>query len=153
MRCLLDRSDFVDDQDFPSAHKIVLGMSFRSLDDLLRCDKAAVHEVDFGGRTALSWAAMRGDDRSVVTLLSYGADPNIVDKKHETAPSCCCVTGRTQCARILLEAGAHTKVILPSGVGKSSPLQCAAQYPANEPLLLKTLIDFGADVNARNPEG
>lgn len=153
MRCLLDRSDFVDDQNFPPAHKIVLGISFRSLEDLLRSDKAAVHDVDFGGRTALSWAAMRGDDHSVMTLLRYGADPNIVDKKHETALSCCCVTGRVQCARQLLEAGAHTKVILPSGVGKSSPLQCAAQYPTNDPLLLKTLIDFGADVNARNPEG
>lgn len=153
MRCLLDRSDFVDDQNFPPAHKIVLGISFRGLEDLLRSDKAAVHDVDFGGRTALSWAAMRGDDNSVTTLLSFGADPNIVDKKHETALSCCCVTGRIQCARKLLEAGAHTKVILPSGIGKSSPLQCAAQYPTNDPLLLKTLIDFGADVNARNPEG
>lgn len=131
----------------------MLGISFRSLEDLLHSDKAAVHDVDLGGRTALSWAAMRGDDHSVMTLLSYGADPNIVDKKHETALSCCCVTGRIECARQLLEAGAHTKVILPSGVGKSSPLQCAAQYPTNDPLLLKTLIDFGADVNARNPEG
>lgn len=153
MRCLLDRSDFVDYQNFPPAHKIVLGISFRSLEDLLRSDKAAVHDVDFGGRTALSWAAMRWDDRSVMTLQSYVADPNAVDKKHETALSCCCVTGRIQYARQLLEAGAHTKIILPSGIGKSSPLQCAAQYPTNDPLLLKTLIDFGADVNARNPEG
>ena len=96
---------------------------------------------------------MRGDDRSVATLLSYGADPNIVDKKHESALSCCCVTGKTVCARLLLEAGAHTKVILPPGVGKSSPLMCAGQYPGNDPFLLKTLIEFGADVNARNPEG
>ena len=153
VRCLLDRSDFVEDQDFPVAHKIVLGMSLRSLEKLLYCDSGAVHEVDFEGRTALSWAAMRGDDRSVATLLAYGADPNIVDKKHETALSCCCVTGKTLCARLLLEAGAHTTVILPPEIGKSSPLNCAAQYPGNDPLLLKILIEFGADVNARNPEG
>lgn len=34
------------------------------------------------GRTALAWAVARNDSHAVVTLLKYGADPNIIDVQY-----------------------------------------------------------------------
>lgn len=153
MRCLLDRSDFVDDQNFPPIHKVVLGLSFQTLDDVVHNEGENINEIDVSGRTALSWAASRGDDNSVATLLSYGANPNITDANNETALILACDAARNICTRLLLEAGAYTDIQYPAGIVKSSPLVCAAIYPKSNALLLKILLDFGADVNSRNKEG
>lgn len=104
------------------------------------------------GRTALEWAAARGDDRAVVTLLSFGAEPNIMDKKLNTPLTLASNQGCTLCARLLLEAGALADPVLPSGVKFGSPLNCAARN-ANDPLLIKTLLDFDADVEACGVDG
>lgn len=104
------------------------------------------------GRTALEWAAARGDDRAVITLLSFGAEPNIVDKKLNTPLTLASNQGHTLCVRLLLEAGALSNPITPLGVKFGSPLSCAARN-ANDPLLLKTLLDFDADVEASGVDG
>ena len=128
-------------------------MSFQSLDTVLNKESGQLNEVDVSGRTALSWAASRGDDHSVTTLLSYGADPNIIDKNNEYSLTLACDAARNLSTRLLLEAGAHTDIQHAPGIVKSSPLVCAAIYPKSDPLLLKILLDFGADVNSRNKEG
>ena len=104
------------------------------------------------GRTALEWASARGDDRSVVTLLSFGADPNIMDKKLNTPLSLATNQGHTLCARLLLEAGALADPILPPGIKFGNPLNCAARNATN-PLLIKALLDFDADVEAIGVDG
>ncbi len=40
-------------------------------------ETSSINAVDADGRTALSWAATRGDIEVVVLLLRYGADPNV----------------------------------------------------------------------------
>ncbi|THC92088.1 hypothetical protein EYZ11_008441 [Aspergillus tanneri] len=60
--------------------------------------------------------------------------------------------GRTVAVRLLLEAGAHTDFTKPNGERKGSPLNCAARN-ATDVLLLKSLLDFGADVDASGTDG
>ena len=107
----------------------------------------SVDARDAIGRTALEWASARGDDRAVVTLLSFGAEPNIMDNKLNTPLTLAANQGHTLCARILLEAGALADPLLPPGVRFGSPLNCASRN-AIDPLLIKTLLDFDADVEA-----
>jgi ankyrin repeat protein len=156
IRSLLHHSDFVEDQNFPLVHKIILGLSLRSLDDELGDNPQAPFERDAQGRTALSWAACRGDALSCAKLLARGADANALDK-HLKSPLYLAVNSehitQNDCVRVLLEGGAETDPILHnSGVVRSTPLLCAANE-ADDILVLKTLIDFGADIEARNRTG
>lgn len=127
-------------------------MSLKDLETEILHNPESVDVRDAMGRTALEWAAVRGDDRAVVTLLSFGAEPNIMDKKLNTPLTLASNQGCTLCARLLLEAGALADPVLPSGVKFGSPLNCAARN-ANDPLLIKTLLDFDADVEACGVDG
>lgn len=127
-------------------------MSLKDLETEILHNPESVDVRDAMGRTALEWAAARGDDRAVVTLLSFGAEPNIMDKKLNTPLTLASNQGCTLCARLLLEAGALADPVLPSGVKFGSPLNCAARN-ANDPLLIKTLLDFDADVEACGVDG
>ncbi|OKL62495.1 hypothetical protein UA08_02536 [Talaromyces atroroseus] len=104
------------------------------------------------GRTPLAWAAARGDTRSIVTLLSHGADPNIIDVQLSGPLSNAAAQGYSVAVRLLLEAGAHTDIRHSSGARKGSPLNVAARN-ATDILLLKSLLDFGADVNSSGNDG
>ena len=104
------------------------------------------------GRTALEWAAARGDVRAVTMLLSYGADPNIMDKKLNTPVTLAANQNHTTCVRLLLEAGALPDPPLPNGVKFGSSFNCAARN-AFDPLLLKTLLDFNADIERAGVDG
>lgn len=107
---------------------------------------------DSMGRTALAWAAARNDSRAVVTLLRYGADPNIIDVQISGALSNAAAQGHAACVKLLLDAGADPDPPLPSGIKKGSPLNVAARN-ANDALLVKILLDFGADVNQAGVDG
>lgn len=130
----------------------MLQLSIKNLEEEILRKPEAVDVKDAMGRTPLEWAAARGDDRAVVTLLSFGANPNGMDKKLNTPLTLASNQGHTVCARLLLEAGARADPILPPGVKFGSPLNCAARN-ANDPLLIKTLLDFDADVEARGVDG
>ena len=57
------------------------------------------------------------------------------------------------CVRLLLEAGADPDPQLKGlQMQRGSPLNCAARI-ASDPLVLKTLLDFGADVESCGAEG
>ena len=74
---MFDDDEFLDTRDFQPLHKIVLGISIVSLEQHLQLSTSNIDAVDVDGRTALSWAATRGDFEAVKTLLSYCADPNV----------------------------------------------------------------------------
>ncbi|KAL6720093.1 hypothetical protein ACLMJK_002014 [Lecanora helva] len=152
LRYIARDSEFIESQNFSAIHKIVLQLSMRDLETEILRDTTAVDARDAMGRTALEWAAARGDDRAVITLLSFGAQPDSMDKKLNTPLTLASNQGHTLCVRLLLEAGALPDPVLPPGVKFGSPLNCAARN-ANDPLLIKTLLDFDADVEACGVDG
>lgn len=144
--------DFIDDSEFTKTHKIVLGLSAQDLEEQVNLHPEELNLQDAMGRTALAWAAARGDQRSVVTILSYGADPNITDVQLSGPLSNAAAQGHTLCVQLLLEAGADPEPVLPSNIRKGSPLNVAARN-TNDPILLKRLLDFGADVDQSSTDG
>ncbi|KAJ6190496.1 hypothetical protein N7519_000517 [Penicillium mononematosum] len=144
--------DFIDEARFTKTHRIVLGLSMLSLEDEITRSPQDINAVDAMGRTALAWAAARGDTRAIVTLLSHGADPNIVDVQLSGPLSNAASQSHTVAVRLLLEAGAQPDLCHPSGERKGSPLNCATRN-ATDILLLKSLLDFGADVDASGNDG
>jgi ankyrin repeat protein len=63
---------------------LVLGLAAASLEEELYRSPENVDARDSRGRTALGWAAARGDENSVITLLRFGAEPNNVFGSHGT---------------------------------------------------------------------
>lgn len=152
LRYLAAGSNFIENQKFAPIHKIVLKLSLQDLEEEILRNPDDVDIPDAMGRTALEWAAARGDDRAVTTLLSYGANPNVMDKKLNTPLTLASNQNQTVCVRLLLEAGANPDPPLPDGIKFGSPLNCAARN-ASDPLLIKTLLDFNADIEASNVDG
>jgi ankyrin repeat protein len=144
--------DFIDEARFTKTHKIVLTLSSKSLEEEICQNREDINAVDAMGRTPLAWAAARGDTRSIVTLLSHGANPNITDIQLSGALSNAAAQGYSVAVRLLLEAGARPDLHHSSGERKGSALNCAARN-ASDVLLLKNLLDFGADVDASGNDG
>lgn len=111
-----------------------------------------IEAVDALGRTPLIWAAARGNEHAVTLLLGAGADPNALDIQFTNAVSYAAERDHTVCVRLLLEAGAEPDPVLPDGIKVGSALNCAARN-ATKPIILKSLLDFGADVEASGVEG
>ena len=144
--------DFMEDQHFAPIHKVILGLSNGTLEDEILQHSADIDVLDSYGRTALGWAAARGDEKAVMVLLSHGADPN-TEKQHFNTPLCLAASqNHTACVRSLLEAGALPDPPVPKGVRFGTPLSCAARY-ADDPLLLRTLLEFGANPEAIGVDG
>ncbi|CAG8018580.1 unnamed protein product [Penicillium salamii] len=144
--------DFIEEARLTRIHKIILDLSKFCLEDEIYQSPEDINAVDAMGRTPLAWAAARGDTRAIVTLLSHGADPNIIDVQLSGPLSNAASQGHTVAVRLLLEAGAQTDLSHSSGEKKGSPLNCATRN-ATDILLLKSLLDFGADVDASGNDG
>lgn len=123
-----------------------------SLEEEIILHPENVDAVDALGRTPLIWAAARGNEHMVALLLGAGADPNALDTQWTGGVSYAAERDHTVCVRLLLEAGAEPDPILPGGIRVGSALNCATRN-ATKPLILKTLLDFGADVEASGVEG
>ena len=152
LRCITQGSDFIDEQDYNILHKIVLGLSLLDLEEQISLHPECINQTDVMGRTPLAWAACRGDERSIVTLLSYGADVNTIDVQYSGIVGHAADRNYATCARILLEAGADPDIAAAHGHKVGNPLNVAARN-ASDPLVLKTLLDFGADIESSGVDG
>ncbi|QUC23122.1 uncharacterized protein UV8b_07363 [Ustilaginoidea virens] len=124
--------DFIDESQFTQTHRIVLGLSSRDLEQELLAHPHQVNAQDTTGRTAVAWAAARGDSRAIVTLLRHGADPNIIDSQ----------------LSVLLDFGAEVDQ---AGVDGKTALFHAAQN--NDAALAMLLLEYGAEVNTATITG
>ncbi len=94
--------------DFPELHKAFLNLSGENFYKvLLSTQREDVDQVDYMGRTTLSWAAARGDLEAVEQLLKRGSDPNKADTSGKT-PCFYCYPS-TACLKALLDAGADVR--------------------------------------------
>lgn len=94
--------------NFPELHKAFLNLSGEDFYKvLLSTQREDVDQVDYMGRTTLSWAAARGDLEAVEQLLKRGSDPNKADTSGKT-PCHYCHTSAA-CLKALLDAGADVK--------------------------------------------
>ena len=64
LKCLTQGplSDFIENQNFSSLHRIVLKLSLKDLEEEILQNADDVDIPDAMGRTALEWAAARGEE-------------------------------------------------------------------------------------------
>lgn len=152
LRCLTQDDDFVGEQNYTILHKIILGLSMANLEKEICLHPELINVRDAMDRTALAWAACRGDDRAVVVLLSHGAEVNTLDVQH-SAPVCHAADrDYVTCMRLLLEAGADPNIAANHGFKVGDGLNTASRN-ASDPLILKNLLDFGARVESCGVDG
>ncbi len=132
-------------------HRIIFGLSSKSLGTELEENPNAVYATDGQGRTALDWATARAQLEDIRLLLAYGADPNTMDLTGRTTVLHAVDSHSIPCLRLILEARGDPNPTMPKGVFRSSPLTAAGF--AGIPELLELLLEFGANPNACNPEG
>jgi ankyrin repeat protein len=145
LRTLFWDEDWFEEQEFPLFHQIVLGKLKRDLEEELHLSRHLVNEVDFDHRTALSWAAQRGDRRFVDILLQFGADPNIPNRQGMTPLLFAAAHNQTsEITNSLLHAGANPSAL---DLRKWTALHHAAIYQDN-PSILRSLLAAGLDVKS-----
>jgi ankyrin repeat protein len=132
-------------------HRIILRLSPKSLIAELEENPMAVYITDASGRTALDWAAARGQDEDLALLLANKADPNTMDITGRTAMLNAADSESCGCLRLLLEAKGDPNPKAVKGVFRSSPLNAAVMRGRTD--MLRTLLEFDADPNISNPEG
>ncbi|XP_061644648.1 ankyrin repeat and SOCS box protein 5 [Phyllopteryx taeniolatus] len=91
-------------------------------------------------------ATSRGHSGCVEVLLTWGADVDMDVPHFGTPLYTACACQELECARKLLREGANVH----KGKSLESPLHAAAEKDCTA--VVKLLLDFGADINARNGE-
>lgn len=154
--------DWAEAQEFPRIHKIVLERlvavkSHGSLgrDDMLKQVLAetplAAWHLDAMGRTALDWATARAQHSMMRILISANAPVENMDREGRTPVLHAVDSGNLEALRILMLAKANVDPLIPRSLHRSSPL-IAATFGCKK-CMVKLLLDYGAKVDARNPEG
>lgn len=144
--------EFIDEQNYTILHRIVLGLSLRDLHETIRENPDLLNQPDAMGRTPLAWAACRRDASALATLLVHGAEPNTLDIQHSAPIGHASDRDSADCVRLLLMAGADPNLAAKAGFNVGGPVSLAARN-ATDPIILKYLLDFGADVEAPETAG
>ena len=108
-----------------------------------------INYVDSRGRSALSWAALRGDSKAASLLVEAGANVNTPDSEGNTPLIYSVQSKYTSCMNVLLKAGADAK---PKNTIGRNVLMYAMRTAAN-PLCIEPLLAAGIDVNSRDVHG
>lgn len=150
IRALFPNSLSVDEKrKFTRIHKTVLRILHLDLEKQLFHNRSTIDDEDADGKTALSWAAARGDSKSVETLLRYGASPHIPDRIGQGPLRQSIKAHDASCIKLLLAYGAQVDQ---TDNWRQTALQAAMYY--SDPLsFILPLLAAGADVNARDFEG
>lgn len=145
--CVTGGDDWADEQGFTTLHRIVTGLSGKSLEEELRNHPEDIDKLDGLCRSPISWAAARGNEEHVTLLLASGANPNILDVQLSGPVTYSADRSHAVCTRLLLDAHARTDPVLPAGMKIGSPLNCAARN-ADDPAVIELLLQYGADPDA-----
>jgi excisionase family DNA binding protein len=116
---------------------------------------ADINEKDASGRTALMIAANRGHTYVVQLLLERGADANVTDNKGLMAIQAAESRGFERIVSMLRKFSAASGQSEPGAALKGQPAPRLSLHRAVDEgdfAALKSLIDTGADVNARSSD-
>ena len=138
------------DYEFTPLHLAVLGLSSSTVTEVLRhYPSFAINAGDSFGRTALWWAARRGDYHAMELLLDHHADPDKSDC-HGYYPVTSAIAAQSgRCLGLLLKSGVD---INRKDYWGYTPLSRLAQRCAN-PTVLDVLLQYNPDLNARGRNG
>lgn len=103
---LFEKHDVFDHWNLRYIHLIVLGCSAMAPSTNLTVSTEGIDVQDSFGRTALMWAAWRGDSSSVSILLDFGANPQATSFDGNSVLIYATYGGSTECLRLILGKGA-----------------------------------------------
>ena len=144
---IFNADEVIESQGFPNLHQIIFGFITYSLVAELESPLAAVNGVDRTGRTALSWAAQRGDIEALQHLINHNANPNIKDLRGRTPLF---YANDASCLIALLHAGAD---VYHRDLHGNTPVLCAAYRYQNLTDVLEVLVRFGANLRDKDTAG
>lgn len=130
-------------------HKVVLGVLHLSLEKELCRDRTSIDQGDADGKTALSWAAARGDSKAVETLLRHGASVDIPDRIGQGPLRQSIKAHDATCTKLLLDYGARVDQ---TDNWRQTALQSTLYY-TNPVQFLKPLLKANASVNTHDNMG
>ena len=150
MRALFPTVDSVEDRRrFTRLHKVILQILHLDLEKELLRDPSIIDQVDVDGKTALSWAAARGDSKSVEALLRHGASPDRPDRIGQGPLRQAMKAHDPTCLKLLLAYGAKVDH---RDNWKQTALESAMYY--SDPVAFALpLLEAGALVNVRDSRG
>lgn len=150
IRNLFPTLEYVEDRrKFTRLHQIVLQILHIDLEKELLRNRSAIDQEDADGRTPLSWAAARGDNKAVETLLRHGASPNIPDRIGQGPLRQSIKAHDASCTKLLLAYGANVDH---TDNWKQTALQSALYYTDPVSFLIP-LLAAGSKVNTRDSQG
>jgi ankyrin repeat protein len=139
--------DYVQTRRFTTLHKAVLGIIHKDLGAELELSTAEINARDTRGRTPLCWAVIRDDLSAVRILLTFGANPNILDDLGHTALHFVRSVG---ICKLLLDAKVDVHA-------RNAYYGRTALHPyggrTREIKVVDMLIQAGIDVDARDADG
>lgn len=141
--------EYLERMQFPSLHRIVLGIISVSLRDSLETSTCDLDAVDYQGRTALSWAAIRADDASLKTLLEYGANRNLGALNGDRPLHYATRAEAPWCIQPLIDDGADVDA---PNAWQVSPIGYTMSH-RDDTRYLKPLLTAGADIELPDKHG
>ncbi|KAH7313983.1 ankyrin repeat-containing domain protein [Stachybotrys elegans] len=141
-------------RNFSPIHKAILGIEGFTLSQVLEHNtgitRIPINVMDSAGKTALHWAALRGDLSAVERLLDEGADVNAIDQ-HLRTPLSYAVDMSTSPRIVELLILSRAEVNCPSDRG-CTPLHYASRRKASF-RAVQILIRAGAKIDVKNRLG
>jgi ankyrin repeat protein len=148
MKHLFADEDFFETRQFPSLHKIVLGINGQDLACHLQCSTSEINNTDTDGRTALSWAASRGDSEIVEKLLESKANPNIPAPCGRTPLHWACQSSSTSSIAALLKHAADVNAI--DSWQRTALIYASCNHREDNADRIHLLAGAGASVNIQD---
>ncbi|KAL8996789.1 MAG: hypothetical protein Q9188_006482 [Gyalolechia gomerana] len=147
LRNVFDDDAQLDERQFTTLHKIVLGMIGNDLASELEVTTAHINAVDSSGNTPLAWASARGDHGSVTLLLEHGASLNIANYVNAKPIHLAAQTGNISTIRVLVQVGADVNSVVHQTL--MTPIHYAAEYQNSSEQILD-LADLGAQIDGKD---
>ena len=134
---------------FSRIHKVVLQILHLDLEKELLKNPSMVDAKDADGRTPVSWAAARGDSKSVEALLRHGASPDTPDRIGQGPLRQALKASNASCAKLLLAYGA--KIDQRDDWKQTCLLAC--MYSPDPVSFAVPFLEAGAKVNIKCSQG